>query len=421
MNYLQEEHRRHVLMAKSILDAPHVTDAAAERAQWHLDQADGLKARIDSQETRQPISADGSIGIGDRYSGKGFVPEHQHVLTHEQKVADLPGLGRKVDPEAAFGWLGMTFKNQVSPQDPALMDRWNKAAGIQQKDMATSGSAGTLIPAPIAAFLIDLMRANVVTGKLGASFVPMTASTLKVNRQTSDVTASWLAEAAAVTFSDAALDSVTLTARRLEAGTKVSQELAEDSSDPVDAGQVVATSIGKAIALELDRVALRGSGTAPEPRGIKNVVGVQTFAMGANGAAASYGTLNTLQSMLAGVNVLGNGYVLHPRTLYAIGGDLDTTNQPKQPPATIHEPWSRSQSTTALPTNLVKGTSGAVCTELYAGDWSELLIGMRIGLTIDVLRELFRANGQIGLVGRVRADVAVKHATSFVVVSDVTN
>ena len=44
-------------------------------------------------------------------------------------------------------------------------------------------------------------------------------------------------------------------------------------------------AFAQATALEVDRVALLGSGSAPEPTGISNVTGVGEVDMGTNGAA----------------------------------------------------------------------------------------------------------------------------------------
>ena len=327
------------------------------------------------------------------------------------------GFGRYSD-EAVFNCLGVLVKSQVVPVDGNEVARALRFVG-QQKDMLSSGSGGNLVPLPVAAFIIDMLRAEAVTAQMGARSVPMTSATLKVVRQTGDVTAAWLAEGATITASDAALDSVTLTARRIEALTKVGMELFEDSDDPVSIGQVVATSIAKAVALELDRVALRGTGTAPEPRGIRNQPGIQPYSLGTpNGGPASWSTLIAMQSLLAQSNVVGSGFVVHPRTGYSLADTKDSTGQFVAPPAAIS--GLRTAMTAALPVNLTEGTS-STCTEIYAGDWSELLLGMRVNLSITTLSELFRAEGKVGLVGRVRADVGVAHGASFVYAGDVTN
>jgi HK97 family phage major capsid protein len=94
--------------------------------------------------------------------------------------------------------------------------------------------------------------------RAGATTVPMTAQTLKVARLTGEGSPSWKNENAAITNQDMTFDAVTFTARTLTRLIRLSRELFEDA-DP-SAGDVISRSFAAQIALELDRVALRGSG-----------------------------------------------------------------------------------------------------------------------------------------------------------------
>jgi hypothetical protein len=53
--------------------------------------------------------------------------------------------------------------------------------------------------------------------------------------------------------------------------------------------------------------------------------------------------------------------------------------------------------------------------QLYAGDYSELILGVRIALDFQILRERYLDEGKIGFLPRIRADVAVRHGASFAV------
>ena len=91
----------------------------------------------------------------------------------------------------------------------------------------------------------------------------------------------WKTENAAITDADMTFDCVTFTARTLVRLVKLSVELFEDA-DP-SSEDVIARAFASQLALELDRVALRGTGTAPEPRGVLNTSGVTVTTHGANG------------------------------------------------------------------------------------------------------------------------------------------
>jgi HK97 family phage major capsid protein len=110
-----------------------------------------------------------------------------------------------------------------------------------------------------------------------------------------------------------------------------SEELFQDMIP--GAGTILERELTQAAALELDRAALRGTGTAPEPRGIRNQTGVTIQSLGANGATPTRHTeLMRAITTLLGNNRELNAAIMAPRTSQFYGGLLDTTNQPLNPP-----------------------------------------------------------------------------------------
>jgi HK97 family phage major capsid protein len=131
--------------------------------------------------------------------------------------------------------------------------------------------------------VIDLARNRTVVFRAGAQTVPMTSQTLALARLTSEGTPAWKTENAAITTADMVFDRVTFTARTLVRLITLSVELFEDA-DP-SSEDVIARAFAGQMAVELDRVALLGTGTPPEPRGVLNQSGVTLTAHGANGTA----------------------------------------------------------------------------------------------------------------------------------------
>lgn len=292
--------------------------------------------------------------------------------------------------------------------------RWQ--ADFAPKALSTAEpGGGYLVPDELSAQVIDLMRSTTPIFQAGARVVPMTASTLDIARITGDPTAAWKAEAAAITASDVTLDRVRFTARTLPVLVKVTRELAEDAPN---LGDVVKRAIGGAIGVEVTRVALRGSGTAPEPRGIRNQTGVTLTALGANGGPATHDVLIDEAKNVQLGNVTPNALIWHPRTSAALAKTKDTTNQYVPFPEALKD-ISRFP-TTVLPTNIVKGTS-TNATEIYTGAFSQLLIGMRTALRVELLRERFADSGEFAFLAWMRADVQLEHGAAFSVVTDVTN
>jgi HK97 family phage major capsid protein len=54
-------------------------------------------------------------------------------------------------------------------------------------------------------------------------------------------------------------------------------------------------------------------------------------------------------------------------------------------------------------------------TDLFVGDWNQLFIGQRLGITIQVLTEKYADTGQIGLVAPRRGDVQPARPAVFAV------
>jgi HK97 family phage major capsid protein len=379
-----------------------------ERAEF--DELLSLRSRIDQharireQLDRHPGSVQRAYVGGEReWSARRDDPDHVPLLGPGDSFVDyLRDRGQQVHSEeyrvAVLGALG-------SGNGRALTRLAHFLPDSETRDMLISTGAGTaaLTPDFVAAEVVDQLRKAAVVQQLGARLAPMASDTLKVPRLTGDPTVSWLAEGATVTATDATLDVITLTARRLTGLTKVSQELVEDS-DPVTVGEVLRLSFGQALGTEMDRVALKGSGTPPEPQGIRNASGVS---VNATAAVAAWAQVNERVGVLIAANVplARIGAAINAASFTTIMGQADTAGQFVGRPPFLAD-------MTILPTTSLTGPATG---ELYAGDYSELIIGVRIALDFQVLRERYADEGKVGFLPRVRADVAVRHGASFAV------
>ena len=81
------------------------------------------------------------------------------------------------------------------------------------------------------------------------------------------------------------------------------------------------------------------------------------------------------------------GVVRAPRSRAEIAKLKDTTDQPLQPPSILSN--VRFLQTSAIPVNLASGGGSTAdrTTEMFAGDYSQFLVGMRLNPTIQVLKE----------------------------------
>jgi HK97 family phage major capsid protein len=248
----------------------------------------------------------------------------------------------------------------------------------------------------LSAELIDRMRAATVCMSLGARVVPLSSDNLSVARLATDPVAAWRLENAPVAESDPTFE-------RLAVLVKASVEVLQDS---VNIESALQNAFARSMAVQVDQVALAGSGTAPEPRGIRNTSGVHEIT-GA-GALASYDPLIDLAAKVWGANAAVTGIVMSPREYATLGKLKDTTNAALPVPPIIADIPRRM--TTSVSITEAPGTASTV----YLGDWAQLWFGVRTQLRVEVLKERYMPDAmQYGFLAWLRVDVQLAHAAAF--------
>ncbi|NEW58590.1 phage major capsid protein [Nocardia cyriacigeorgica] len=324
----------------------------------------------------------------------------QAILTRDQKLTDWSRDNGHSDSDG--GNFGLYLRGLATGD-------WSGAQHERAMVEGTLSAGGHLVPTPLANKVIDLARNATQVVRAGAVTVPMTAATLKIPRLTGEGSPAWRNEGAAITAGDLAFDAVTFTARSLDRLVILSRELFQDS-DP-SAGDIIAQSFAAQIAVELDRVALRGSGSAPEPRGVLNTSGITTTTHGANGTAiSSYDWFLDAAGAVRNNNYEPTGHIVAPRTGTSLAKLKNSQNDYLVPPATMLPMYGTKQ----VPINLTVGTSNDA-SEIYTGQWDLLALGIRHGFEIELLRERYADTGQVAFVAHLRADVQVLQPAAFVV------
>jgi HK97 family phage major capsid protein len=328
------------------------------------------------------------------------------VLTREQSVYDWLATRGAFEPPAEGEHL--SFDRYLRG---VATGRWDGATHERALAEATIGAGGALVPAPLSSRVIDLARNATRVFQAGAVTVPMTAQTLALARLLTEGTPAWKTENAAITAADMTFDRVTFTARTLVRLITLSVELFEDA-DPSSEG-VIARSFAAQMALELDRVALLGSGTAPEPRGVLNQSGVTLTAHGANGTAiTNYDWWLDAIGAVRAANFEPNAHVQAPRSSTSLAKLKEaTTNAYLQPPAGLLP----MLTTKTVPITVTVGTSTDT-SYVFTADWSNLLVGIRTDFNLRFLGERFLAdNLQYAFLAYLRADVQLAQPSAFVV------
>ncbi len=300
----------------------------------------------------------------------------------------------------------------------------------QIRSLSTSG-ASAVVPTEWSFPIIDKARNAAVAFKAGCTLVPMPAKVVQIGRLTTDPTATFRTEGSTVTASDPAFDFVQLQATTLSALTVASMEFLQDAPD---ADQVVSEAIAKAMALELDKAILFGqlgaTGTndegaayalaSPYPKGVlKNLLdnaSAQVLGFGTNGTAqtaatpwnevvGAYYQVKT-QNEMPGAIVSSDKLVQQYNSLYT-----SFNNVIDKPPVLRDVPWL---TTNVIP-SYTRGTMTSRATDLFVGDWSQVLVGQRLDFTVRVLTERYAELGQVGILSHWRGDVQVARPKALAV------
>jgi HK97 family phage major capsid protein len=379
-------------------------DLTPDEWREHGDRVAEERAAADQLEAERDRELAELRAAATRHPGP-TVPR-EPVLTREQSVYD---------------WLQARGAFDPAEQDePLSLQRylrgmatgeWDGAPHERALAEATIGAGGALVPAPLSARVIDLMRARTVVLRAGAITVPMTSQTLALARLTGEGTPAWKSEGATITAADLTFDRVTFTARTLVRRVDLSVELFEDA-DP-SSEDVIARSFAGQMAVEVDRAALLGTGTAPEPRGVLNQSGITSTAHGANGTAIT--NYDFWLDAIGAVRAAGfepSAHVQAPRSSTSLSKLKEaTTNAYLAPPSGLLP----MLTTRSVPINVTTGTSTDT-SYVFTAQWDQLMVGIRTGFTLRFLGERFLADTlSYSFVAYLRADVQLAQPTAFVV------
>ncbi len=357
--------------------------------------------------------------------------EEMEIKARERKYLGVPGLELEADKFS----LVRAVKYIKSGKS---LDLWPKEAGFEAEvfrntaKLRTMGtqddeSGGYLVPAQAMPDFIEMLRAEAVCIKMGARVISgLTGAPVTFVKQTGGATAYWVGEGTAPTQSDISTGLLKMTPKKIMALTYINNELIRMSNPGAEG--LVRQDLAIVLGLAIDLAILRGSGSENQPLGIANTTGINTVTLGTNDGSTPdwVNPWPDMEYELAVDHALRGrlGYVFHP----AIKRVLKKLRNPYYSGDTGGEypllPLSDSQiegaigypfaTTTQLPVNLVTGGSSN-CTEIFFGNWLEVLIGEWLGfeiMTSNVAGTAF-ATDQTWIRIISQMDSALRHAESM--------
>lgn len=376
-----------------------VIASVAKDRETELKTIEGLEARIKDMETK--------------------------ILS--RKVT-IPGLE---DEKQAFSFFKACHAIRTGNWEDAGFEKEVFAATRKKAmEMGTGSAGGYIVPTIYIAELIELLRAESVVASMGATILnDLQGSPVQIPRQSGGATAYWVGENIAITASDLTLEQLSLSPKKVGCLVKLSNALLKLSNPSAEA--LVRRDIAVALALKIDLAALRGIGASYQPKGINLQTGLNTVAIGTNGGNITFDHLIDMEYELAADNALRGklGFIFHPcirrnllkRKVAQYSGDTSGAYIVAPVTEQVFQNWLGYpyKMTTQIPINLTKA-EGTGLTEVYFGNWQELLIGQWGGMELMASQETSDAFEKDQTWVRIlqEVDIAVRHGESFCLIND---
>ncbi len=368
----------------------------------------------------KPVQAESAeLGLSEKEARAFSFVRALNALANpnDKRAQEAAGYEREVS-SAAAAKRGKETSGIFVPTDVLRLH-----LGGQRRDLTVgtpTAGGNTVATDLMAGSFIDLLRNKMVIMGMGATMLNDLNGNVAIPRQTGGATAYWVAESGAPTESQQAFDQVALTPKTLGAFTDISRRLLLQSS--IDVEGFVKGDIARVIALAIQLAAINGSGSSNQPRGILNTSGIGSVVGGTDGLAPTWDHMVDLESALSTVDadVGSMAYLTNAK----VRGKLKKTQRFS---GTNGDPiWEKDNTlngysanvTNAVPSNLVKGASGAVCSAIIFGNWADLILAFWSGLDLTVDPYTNSTSGTVRVVALQDCDVAARHPESFAAMVD---
>lgn len=294
---------------------------------------------------------------------------------------------------------------------------------MQQRDLSvgTASAGGNLVATNLlASSFIDLLRNRMMVAAMGATVLDGLVGNVAIPSQTAGASTYWVTEGNPVTESELTVGQVTLSPKTVGMFTDYSRRTLLQTTPAIEA--LVRADLAAGIAVELDRAALHGSGSSGQPTGLAATAGIGSVAGGTNGAAPTYLHMIALEEAVAVANadVGAMGFLTNAKMRAQLRGTQQFASTNGVPV------WGsdntvlgyRAGVSNNVSSTLTKGSSSGVCSAIFFGAWSDLLIGMWGGLDLILDTSVLATSGGRRLVALQDVSVAARRAASFAAMLD---
>ena len=279
---------------------------------------------------------------------------------------------------------------------------------------------GSAVPTQLTE-LLGALRPQLAVANAGATILSGLTGNVAIPRVAATV-ASWASETGTLSEQTPAVDQLTMTPKRLGAFSVLSRQLVAQTGGGVE--DFIRRDLLTALAQALDAAAIAGSGASNQPTGILAAAGIGSVAGGTNGLAPTLANLLALVAAVSNANADQGttGFLINTKTEAKLRGTARVASTDSEMLLSDGQTTligRKMHVSNNVPSNLVKGTSGAACSALIFGNFADLVIG-QWGGGIDLLVDPYTlsTSGQLRLVAQGYFDILVRRPESFAAMKD---
>ncbi len=294
---------------------------------------------------------------------------------------------------------------------------------VQKRDLVvgTPTAGGNLVATDLLmGSFIERLRHAMVLDSLGVRMLTGLVGNVAIPKHTGDGTIYWVAENTSPTESQQTIGQVTMSPKTAGGFTDIGRTLMNQTS--LDVENFVLNDLAANLGLGIQLAAIAGTGANNQPSGLLTRITPSVIG-GTNGLAPTWQHMIDLETAVAVANasVDNMAYLSNAKVrgkLKSTQKFASTNGMPIWDNGSTPVNGYKAAITNAVPSNLVKGTSGANCSAILFGNFADLMIGM--WGTTDLIRDPYAnsTTGGVRIVALQDVDVQVRNTESFATMVD---
>lgn len=261
---------------------------------------------------------------------------------------------------------------------------WGTETGqiVANQEQSTNVKGGFLINTAYSADFVDLLRPRVVVRGLGARSIPMPEGNLTMRKKTQGTSAGYVGERTPAPVTDVRVGQMTMAAKTMRALVPITNQLIRRAS--IGVVQMVRDDLLEGVAVKEDAIFIRNVGDDTTPKGIASLMAAANKIVATANADLDKVTNDLMRLRLkvinANVPMISCGWIMSPRTKLYLETLRDGNGNIAFPSVAEGKLYGYPIGmTTSIPDNLGVGGNES---EIYFGDFSQLLIGDTEAVTI---------------------------------------